>query len=60
VRAIRFGRACLALAVVAAPTPAQEADTDADAKALEAARVERGTDRLTEAETILRDALHAH
>jgi len=60
VRAIRFGRACLALAVVAAPTPAQEADTDADAKALEAARVERGAGRLTEAETILRDALHAH
>jgi hypothetical protein len=53
---IRWGRACLALAVFAAPAPAQEGD--AVVKALEAARVERGAGRLTEAETILRDALH--
>src|SRR6185369_3972138 len=56
VKVIRWGRVGLALAVFAAPAPAQEGD--AVAKALEAARVERGAGRLTEAETILRDALH--
>jgi tetratricopeptide (TPR) repeat protein len=56
VKVIRWGRAGLALAVFAAPAPAQEGD--AVAKALDAARVERGAGRLTEAETILRDALH--
>lgn len=55
---IGWARSSLALAVLAATVPAQEGD--ADAKALEAARVERSAGRLVEAETILRDALHAH